>query len=105
MAGDCCRECDAQILQALARLEKKVDVMSDTLHQIEVLKTRQGHHDEGLARAFDRIEKVESKQIEGERFVAFVRGLAWAAGVMWAIMGGGIIYVAGKVINLAVKGG
>lgn len=104
MLVDSCRDCDAKILAILDRLEKKVDGMAETLHQIEVLKTRQGHYDEGMARAFKRIEALESEHREYERFVAFVRGMAWAAGIVWAVTGAGITYVAGKVVALTAGG-
>jgi len=80
----------AEALTRLALLEERHSVIVSTTRQIE----------ERQVRFDDRLDKLEKEQI---RYDATASTASKAFKVVWAVVGGGIIYIGGEIIKAFSK--
>ncbi len=75
------------VKDTLTRIEVKVEGIALSLSKVAVLETNHGHHTETIARAFLRIEQIEKKAGEHDRYLWFTTGFVAAVSVFWTVIG------------------
>jgi len=89
------------VFTAIKKMEDKFDAKLDLIlfqiQKIAVLEANHQNHQAGMARAFDKIEYLESQARDLQAFKNHTSGMAKMAWVLWSALG---ISVAGLLVKV-----
>lgn len=93
---------DQMIVDALNKLEGKVDLILMQITKVAVLEVNHQNHNEALSRSFKRIEDLESSvqklSKESSDFISYTKGMAKMAMIIWGILTGAVGLLGVKIV-------